>query len=93
MDFHIGLDVRYNTSFYSDAYEPETGQYHWQNKQKTGNYPFVCGHLNFKLKRTRFFAQFMNATAGLLDGNFWAAPNYPLYRRTFRLGVAWSFYD
>ncbi|MBK5202453.1 MAG: putative porin [Prolixibacteraceae bacterium] len=93
MDFHIGLDVRYNTLFYSDAYEPETGQYHWQNEQKTGNYPFVCGHLNFKLKRTRFFAQFLNTTSGLLDGNFWAAPNYPLYRRTFMLGVAWSFYD
>ncbi len=88
-----GLDIRYNTDFYADAYEPATGRYHWQNEQKIGNYPFVDLHANLKLKRTRAFFQLMNATTGLLDGNFWAAPDYPMYRRTFRLGIAWSFYD
>jgi hypothetical protein len=89
----LGADVRYNTEFYADAYDPATGRYYWQNQEKTGKYPFVDLHANLKLKRTRLFFQWLNATSGMLDGNFWAAPDYPLYRRTFRLGVAWTFYD
>ena len=89
----IGADVRYNTEFYADAYDPATGRYYWQNQDKIGNFPFVDAHINLKLKRTRVFFQWLNAASGFLDGGFWAAPDYPLYRRTFRLGVAWTFYD
>jgi len=89
----LGFDVRYNTEFYADAYEPATGRFHWQDKQKIGNYPFLDLHANLKLKRTRAFFQLKNAASGFLPGDFWSAPDYPLYRRTFRLGIAWSFYD
>lgn len=93
MHTQIGFDIRYNSEFYADAYDPATGQFYWQNQQKIGNFPFIDAHVNLKLKRTRAFFQLLNAASGLLNGNFWAAPDYPLYRRTFRLGVAWSFYD
>lgn len=89
----IGFDVRYNTAYYADAYNPATGQFYLQNEQKIGHYPITNVHYNFKLKRARLFFQMMNATSGLLNGNFWSAPDYPLYRRSFRFGVAWSFYD
>lgn len=89
----IGGDIRYNTEFYADAYDPATGRYYWQDLEKIGNYPFVDLHVNLKLKRTRVFFQWLNAASGYLDGGFWGAPDHPLYRRTFRLGVAWSFYD
>ena len=89
----MGFDVRYHTEFYADAFDPATGRFYWQNQQKIGNFPIVNLHANLKLKRTRAFFQWMNAAAGLLDGNFWSAPDYPMYRRTFRLGIAWSFYD
>ena len=89
----IGFDVRYNTEFYADAYDSATGRFFWQDQQKIGNFPFIDLHVNLKLKRTRAFFQWLNAGSGLFDGNFWSAPNHPLYRRTFRLGIAWSFYD
>ncbi len=89
----IGADVRYNTEFYADAYDPSTGRYYWQDEDKIGNFPFVDAHINLKLKRTRLFFQWLNAAQGFMDGGFWGAPEYPLYRRTFRLGVAWTFYD
>jgi hypothetical protein len=89
----LGFDVRYHTEFFADAYEPATGRFHWQDKQKIGNYPFIDLHANLKLKRTRAFFQLKNAGSGFIPGDFWSAPDYPLYRRTFRLGVAWSFYD
>lgn len=89
----IGADIRYNTSFYADKYDPATGRFYWQDQEKIGDFPFVDIHANIKLKRTRLFFQWLNAASGLLDGGYWTSPHYPLYRRTFRLGVAWSFYD
>ncbi len=93
MKTRLGVDVRYNSEFYADSFDPATGRYYWQNQEKIGNFPMVDLHANLKLKRTRAFFQWLNAAGGLLDGNFWGAPSHPYYRRTFRLGIAWSFYD
>ena len=93
MHTQLGVDVRYNTAFYADAYDAATGRYYWQNQKKIGNFPLVDVHANLKLKRTRVFFQWLNAASDFLNGDFWAAPDYPFYRRAFRLGVAWSFYD
>lgn len=89
----LGFDTRYNTSFYADAYQPGTARFYLQNQQKIGNYPYVDLHVNLKLKRTRFFFKMMNVGSGLLGDNYFTAPDYPYYRRTFRIGLAWSFYD
>ena len=91
--FQLGVDTRYNTSFYADAYQPGTARFYLQDKQKIGNYPYVDLHVNMKLKRTRFFFKLMNSMSGLIGDNYYAAPDYPYYRRTYRIGVAWSFYD
>lgn len=89
----LGIDTRYNTSFYADAYQPGTARYYLQSTQKIGNYPYIDLHVNLKLKRTRFYFKIMNAASGLVGDNYYAAPDYPFYRRTYRIGVAWSFYD
>lgn len=89
----LGVDTRYNSAFFADAYEPGTSRFYLQNTQKIGNFPFIDLHANLKLKRTRIFFILMNAASGLAGDNYYAAPEYPYYRRTFRLGVSWSFYD
>jgi hypothetical protein len=89
----LGIDTRYNSAFYADAYEPATARFYLQNEQRIGGYPYIDLHANLKLKRTRFFFILMNAASGFAGENYFVAPNYPYYRRTFRLGVAWSFYD
>lgn len=89
----LGIDTRYNTSFYADAYQPGTARFYLQNSQKIGNYPYIDLHVNLKLKRTRFYFKMMNTASGLVGDNYFAAPDYLYYRRTFRIGVAWSFYD
>ncbi|HEY3371271.1 MAG TPA: putative porin [Prolixibacteraceae bacterium] len=89
----LGIDTRYNTSFYADAYQPGTSRFYLQNSQKIGNYPYIDLHVNLKLKRTRFYFKMMNTASGLLGDNYFAAPDYPYYRRTYRIGIAWSFYD
>ncbi|MDP3643394.1 MAG: putative porin [Bacteroidota bacterium] len=89
----LGIDTRYNSAFYADAYEPATARFYLQNRQRIGNFPYIDLHANLKLKRTRFFFILMNAASGFAGDNYFVAPDYPNYRRTFRLGVAWSFYD
>ena len=93
MHFQLGVDTRYNSAFYADAYEPGTARFYQQNTQKIGNYPYIDLHANLKLKRTRVFFNLLNAGSGLVGSNYFMAPEYPYYRRTFRLGIAWSFYD
>lgn len=93
MHFQVGADTRYNSNFYADAYEPATARFYLQNTQLIGKYPYIDLHANLKLKRTRVFFILMNAGSGLVGNNYYVAPNYPYYRRTFRLGVSWSFYD
>ncbi len=89
----LGIDTRYNSNFYADAYDPATARFYRQNTQLIGKYPYIDLHANLKLKRTRFFFILMNAGSGLVGNNYFVAPDYPYYRRTFRIGVSWSFYD
>lgn len=93
MHFQIGADTRYNSAFYADAYDPATSRFYLQNTQLIGKYPYIDLHANLKLKRTRFFFILMNAGSGFVGNNYFLAPDYPYYRRTFRFGVSWSFYD
>jgi len=93
MHTQLGIDTRYNSNFYADAYDPATARFYRQNTQLIGKYPYIDLHANLKLNRTRFFFILMNAASGLVGNNYFVAPDYPYYRRTFRIGISWSFYD
>jgi len=89
----MGADLRYNTAYYADAYHPVTGFFHLQNEKLLGNYPYLDGFANLKLKRTRVFVQYMNVASLGLNRPYFTALHHPMNRATFRLGVAWSFYN
>lgn len=89
----IGSDIRYNTSYYADAYAPSTGLFYLQNDKKYGNYPYIDVYASLRLKRTRVFFKYMNVGTHFLDGEYMTTPHYPMNRATFRLGVSWAFYD
>ena len=89
----IGSDVRYNSSYYADAYAPSTGLFYLQNEKKYGDYPYIDVYASLRLKRTRVFFKYMNIGTNFLDGVYMNSPNYPMNRSTFRIGVSWAFYD
>lgn len=89
----IGIDARYNTRYYADAYHPATGLFHLQDEIKLGNYPFVDAYVSLRLKRTRAFFKLINVGSSFLDANYVTVPNHPMNRMTFRLGISWIFYD
>ncbi len=89
----LGIDARYNTLYYGDAYDPSTGLFYLQNEKIIGNYPYIDVYASLRLKRTRLFFKMMNVGTSFLHGEYFATPDYPMYRMTFRMGVAWAFYD
>jgi hypothetical protein len=89
----IGVDTRYNTKYYADAYSPATGLFYLQNEKKYGNYPYIDVYANLRLKRTRVFFKMINIGTNFLDTEYMMAPHYPMPRSSFRFGISWLFYD
>ena len=93
LGFQIGGEVYYFTEYYGDAFMAATGIFYNQTDQKIGNYPFVKGFLNVKIKRTRFTLQYTNALSSLVDANYFMAYRYPNFNGSLKFGLAWTFYD
>ncbi len=93
LNTQIGVELFYNTPYYGYGYVPSTGAFIRQNIQKTGNYPYLNAFINFKIRRTRIFLSLDHFNAGFTGYNYFMVLDYPLYVRTFRYGIAWTFYD
>jgi len=89
----LGIDTRYNTKYFADAYDPLTGLFYLQNSKKLGGYPYIDAYASLKLKRTRVFFLLMNVGSRFLNQEFFTTLHHPMNAMTFRLGVAWSFYN
>lgn len=89
----LGIDTRYNTSYYADAYNPSTGFFFLQNEKKIGEFPYIDVYASFRLKRTRLFFKMMNIGTEFINREYFTTPHYPMNRMTFRLGASWAFYD
>jgi len=89
----IGVDARYNTAYYADAYNPATGLFHLQDEKKYGDFPYIDAYASLRLKRTKVFFKMFNVGTEFIDKEYFTVPHFPMNRRTFRLGVNWTFYD
>jgi hypothetical protein len=93
LKIQIGFDFYVNSSYYADAYMPATGMFYRQDVARIGEYPFLDGFLNWKVKRTRFFLKYTNSLAGLAGYNYFTTYGYPMNPRTLKFGLSWTFYD
>lgn len=89
----IGVDARYNTAYYADAYSPATGLFYLQNEIEVGDFPYIDAYASIRLKRTRLFFKMKNIGTEFINKEYFTVPFYPMNRMTFRLGVQWVFYD
>ena len=93
LETSIGAEVLWFSPYYGPAYMPATGIFHTQDHTQTGNYPYLNVFLNLKLKRTRGFIAFDHVNQGLSGYDYFMVPGYPQSVRTFRYGIAWTFYN
>ncbi len=90
----IGLDVRYNTNYYANAYAPATGQFYYQNSNLLQYYPRLDFYVSFRVKRARIYGLVRHLNQGLPGQmGYFAAPFYPMPDRSFNFGLSWLFYD
>ena len=90
----FGIDLRYHTAFYADAYNPYTGTFYRQNDFKVGNYLWGDIFINLQVKRASIFAKAGHLNA-LWEGhpNYYLLPHYPGNNFGFYYGLIWKFFD
>lgn len=93
LTFQVGVDCRYNTAYYANAYNPATGQYYLQDQTLVGNYPVLNIYLNCHLKQFRFFVMIYNASHWFITPNYFTTPHYALNPAIFKAGLSWNFYN
>ena len=93
LTFQLGVDCRYNTAYYANAYMPATGQFHLQNTTLVGNYPLMNVYLNLHLKQFRFFVMYYNLSQTFMTPTYYSVPHYPLNPGMIKCGLSWNFYD
>ncbi len=97
LNFDMGADMRYFTSYEAPDYSPYMGQYTVQgngdNNVEVGNYPIINVYANVHIKHTRFFVMMSHVNAGKGSKNYFFAPHYPLNESVFRFGISWNFFN
>lgn len=89
----VGADLRYNTSFAANAWQPLVGQFYLQNQQNMQFTPVLDIFLSFKVKTLRVFAKANYINEGLIQNNYYTALGYPDRGRTFAGGFIWRFFE
>lgn len=90
----FGIDLRYHTAFYADAYNPYTATFYRQNDFKVGNYIWGDIFINLQVKRASIFFKAGHLNA-LWEGhpNYYLLPHYPGNNFGFYYGMIWKFFD
>ena len=90
----IGLDGRFNTSYYAQGYNPALSVFYNQNEVQVGNYPYIDAFISAKWKRMRILLKYQHLNKGLFgNGEAFQIARYPLNPGMFKIGISWTFYD
>jgi len=85
----VGLEARYTTPYFIDAYTPYLNQFYLQNEYKSNNLPEVAAFFNFKIKAFRAFVVVDQLQQLIAKNNINALAWYPSQNMLFRLGFNW----
>lgn len=89
----IGIDSRFISSYYANAYNPLIGQFYIQDEQKMKYTPMIDVFINMKIKTVRIFLKGNNLLQGVGLRGTYNAFLYPSDERSFKFGVTWRFLD
>ncbi len=90
----IGVDGRFNTSYYAPSYNPALATFYNQREYEVGDYPYLDVFLTAKWKRMRIFLKYQHVNCGLFgNGQYFTAAGYPQNPGMFKMGISWGFYD
>ena len=88
----VGIDLRFNDSYFGDYYNPVTGQFQLQDRALVEFYPAADAFFSMQVTKFRAFFKWENATAALIDDRlFYQTAFYGHPSSVFRIGLKWRF--
>jgi stage V sporulation protein SpoVS len=88
-----GIDASLTDAYYAQGYNPLSGEFYVQNKQKLTFYPQVDAHVNFIISKFNGFVLYENLYNSFTNSTYQSVPNYPMRGGNFRFGILWRFLD
>lgn len=90
----LGVEGRYRSDNFADAYMPAIQQFHLQDSFNVYAYPVVDVFLNFRINRTRVLFRYNHLNGGMMDqAGYFVTPGYTGLKSTLDLGITWAFFD
>lgn len=90
----FGIDLRYKSSYFAEAYNPSFQQFYLQNTFDVYAYPVADLFLDFRINRTRVLFKYNHLNAGLMQQEgYFVTPDYTGYRSFLDLGITWYLFD
>lgn len=93
LTLQAGIELRWFSTYFADAFYPVYGIFHLQDEKDIGNYPFVDVFVNARIQRFRFFLRMEHVNQGLTGYQYFTVPNQPFDPRVFKFGLGWFFFD
>ncbi|MCB0643161.1 MAG: hypothetical protein KDC44_16045, partial [Phaeodactylibacter sp.] len=93
MEARIGFDLRMNSDFLLNAYQPVIGQFYLQNEQTSEWQYLLDVFVNFKVQKFRFTFRFENLLPWLTRDYYYLTAHHPIIQSGLRFGIAWEFVD
>ena len=92
MPVQFGVDVRWQSAYFANGYDPITQQFYLQNDFEMKSYAAADIFLNLQAKRLRIFVKMTHINQPAENGYF-ATPFYPGQKKVFDIGCRWLFFD
>ncbi len=90
----LGVDIRYRTDNFADAYFTSIQQFHLQDNFNVYAYPVADIFLDFRINRTRVLAKYNHLNSGLMaQEGYFVTPDYTGYKSFIDLGITWYLFD
>ncbi len=91
--WQVGVDFRYNSSYYADGYMPPLGLFYRQFDHKIEDYQCLDLFINVNIKRARIYLKYSYLNSVISEEYYFTGPYYPAPEPIFKFGLAWTFYD
>lgn len=90
----IGLEGRYRSDYFADAYNPALQNFHLQNDFLVLAYPVVDFFLNARINRTRILLRFNHLNINTLsEPGYFVTPYFTGLKRALDIGISWPLFD
>lgn len=90
----MGIDIRYKSSYFAEAYNPSNQQFYLQNSFNVYAYPVADLFLDFRINRTRVLFKYNHLNSGFMaQEGYFVTPDYTGYKSFLDLGISWYLFD